>query len=467
VIRVSSQSSSQAEDKSGCDLTRRLAVRSSALRFAELPSEVIELGRQCLLDWLGVTIAGADEPAPKILVDEVREQGGNPQASLIPDGGKVSALQAALVNGTASHALDFDDVNWSLEGHPSAAIIPGLLALAEYRRASGAEFIAAFTAGYETACRIGRLVSPSHYKRGFHATATVGTFGACAACAHLLGLDAETTATALGIAGTQAGGLKSMFGTMCKPLHAGKAAQNGLFAASLAARGFEGRPDFLECVQGFAASQSDNFNIGNALEDPSGGYYLRANLFKYHAACYLTHSVVECCQRLREKLEGSLGSIKEIRIRVDETLDGVCNIPEPRTGNEAKFSLRLMAAFALAGIDTSSIESFAGQTCRDPALVGLRDKVIVGFERGWPATKGEVTLITEGPGGSSKLQECHDSGMPAEDLKTQRERLEVKFRSLVGPIRGVEKAARLSAAIGEVDRLKNIEELLVLCKTDS
>ncbi|HEY6327784.1 MAG TPA: MmgE/PrpD family protein [Blastocatellia bacterium] len=463
---MSGSSTIRAEDRSGPDLTRQLAARSSAISFAELPSDIVELARQCLLDWLGVTLAGASEPAVKILIDEIREQGGNPQASLIPDGVKVTTLQAGLVNGTASHALDYDDVNWSLEGHPSAAVIPGLLALAEYRKASGVEFITAFVAGYETACRIGRLVSPSHYKHGFHATATVGTFGAAAACARLLGLDAETTATALGIAGTQAAGLKSMFGTMCKPLHAGKAAQNGLFAASLAARAFESRMDVLECPQGFSATQSDDFNFDKALEDPASGYYLRANLFKYHAACYLTHSVVECCRRLRGQVKTGLDSIKEIRIHVDRTLDGVCNIPEPRTGNEAKFSLRLMAAFALAGIDTSSSESYTAQNCADQSLIALRDKVAVEFESGWPATKAEVTLVTEGIGAPWKLHDSRDSGIPAEDLKAQRARLEAKFHSLVSPILGADNASRLSAAIGDLERMQNVEGLLLLCNSN-
>ena len=139
-------------------------------------------------------------------------------------------MNAALVNGTASHALDFDDVNMAILGHPTVAVLPGLLALAEETGATQREILVAFVAGYDVACRTGALMSPSHYGHGFHATATVGSIGAAAACARLLRLDAEATATAYGIAATMASGLKSMFGTMCKPLHAGRAAQNGLQA---------------------------------------------------------------------------------------------------------------------------------------------------------------------------------------------------------------------------------------------
>ncbi len=210
-------------------------------------------------------------------------------------------LSAALVNGAAGHALDYDDVNLAMPGHPSVAILPGLIALAEQRRSSGRDVIAAFVAGYETACRIGSAMRPGHYDLGFHATGTVGCFGAAAACARLLGLDAEATARALGIAGTQAAGLKSQFGTMCKPFHAGKASQNGLLAARLAARGFSSRPDLVECEQGFALTHGPDFHPEAALADPPGGFHILANLFKYHAACYLTHGPIETARAVRDR----------------------------------------------------------------------------------------------------------------------------------------------------------------------
>src|SRR6266853_700667 len=210
------------------DLTRTLAAQASALTYDALPEPVRALARQCVLDYYGVALAGADDPLAQILLDELAEAGGAAQAGIIGHKARLPALSAALVNGAIGHALDYDDVNLAMPGH---------LALAETRRSSGREIIAAFVAGYETACRIGMALRPGHYNLGFHATGTVGSFGAAAACAHLLGLDAAATAQALGIAGTQAAGLKSQFGTMCKQFHAGKASHNGLVAARLAARG--------------------------------------------------------------------------------------------------------------------------------------------------------------------------------------------------------------------------------------
>src|SRR5260370_224957 len=224
------------------ELTRALAAQASAVTYDALPEPVRALARQCVLDYYGVALAGADDPLATILLDELSEAGGATQASVIGRKERLPALSAALVNGAPGHALDYDDVNLAMPGHPSVAILPGLLALAEQRQSSGREVVTAFVAGYETACRIGSALRPGHYDRGFHATSTVGCLGAAAACARLLGLDAEVTARALGIAGTQAGGLKSQFGTMCKPFHAGKASHNGLLAARLAARGFSSPP---------------------------------------------------------------------------------------------------------------------------------------------------------------------------------------------------------------------------------
>src|SRR5215468_11819457 len=274
------------------NLTQVLALRAASWRREDIPEPARELVRQCVLDYFGVALAGAGDELVRLLIDEMNESGGAPQASIIGHELRLPALSAALVNGAAGHALDYDDVNMAMPGHPSVAILPGLLALAEQRRSSGRDLVTAFVAGYETACRIGMALQPGHYNLGFHSTGTVGAFGAAAACARLLGLDAEATAMALGIAGTQAAGLKSQFGTMCKPFHAGKAAQNGLLAARLAARGFSSRSDIIECVQGFALTHGPNFSPEAAFSTPERGLHLFANLFKYHAACYLTHAPI-------------------------------------------------------------------------------------------------------------------------------------------------------------------------------
>src|SRR5579884_2693858 len=358
----------------GIELTRTLARLASEVTYDALPAGARELARQCVLDYLGCAIAGAEDELVRILLDEMAAEGGAAQCAVVAHAERLPALSAALANGAAAHALDYDDVNLAMPGHPSVAILPGLLALAEQRNSSGREVIAAFVAGYETACRIGTAMRPGHYNLGFHATGTVGAFGAAAACARLLGLDGEMTAQALGIAGTQAAGLKSQFGTMCKPFHAGKASQNGLLAARLAARGFSSRPDLIECEQGFALTHGPDFRPEAALAEPAGGFHILANLFKYHAACYLTHAPIEAARAVRDH-GARPEEIRQIRLTLDRSCDRVCNIPAPTDGLEAKFSLRQTVAMALAGIDTASLETYSAETATDPALIALRDAV--------------------------------------------------------------------------------------------
>ncbi len=221
--------------------TSRLAARTAHSRFEGLPPAAVTVAKQCLLDFIGVTVAGMREPLTRILLADVREAGGAPQASIFLESQKANLDQAVLVNGAVGHVHDYDDVHMDMPGHPTVPVAPVVLALGEARGASGAQMLAAFSAGVDTECIIGKALGPSHYARGFHATGTLGSLGAAAAASVLYGLDDEATARALGIAATRASGLKSQFGTMVKPLHAGNAAMNGLSAARLAQRGFTSR----------------------------------------------------------------------------------------------------------------------------------------------------------------------------------------------------------------------------------
>ena len=435
-------------------LTRTLAGAAAAVAYEALPGPIRELARQCVLDYFGVALAGAGDELVGILADEMAAAGGVAEASLVGRAARLPVLSAALVNGAASHALDYDDVNLAMPGHPSVAILPALVALAEARGASGRALIAAFVAGYETACRIGMALAPGHYGRGFHATGTVGAFGAAAACAHLLGLDAEATARALGIAGTQAAGLKSQFGTMCKPFHAGKAAQNGLLAARLAARGFSSRADLVECEQGFASTHSRDFAPERALAEPPGGFYLRANLFKYHAACYMTHGPIECARQIAA--QAAPDDIAAITLSVNRGSARICNIASPADGLEAKFSLRQTVAMALAGIDTARLDAYSTATATDPALVALRERVALDFRDDCAEAAAELAVTLRD---GRTLRASHDAGIPSADIAEQGARLAGKFDALAIPVIGAARARELQAAIAGLDDLADTAAL--------
>ena len=441
------------------EVTRSLAESAAAIRFDALPQPVVAVAKQCLLDWLGVTLAGVDEPLVRMLRDHVAEEGGNPQATLVGRGGKVAGSQAALVNGAAGHALDFDDVLGAMNGHPTAPVAPAVLALAEKRGLDGKAVLAAFAAGVETEARIGRMMALGHYAKGFHNTATLGSFGAAAGCANLLKLDAEHTAMAFGIAGTQAAGIKSMFGTMCKPLHAGKAAFHGYLAATQAARGFSSRPDVIECFQGFAYTQADGFDAERGLAD-LGTWHLPDVLFKYHPACYGTHAPIEAARKIAANPAFDLDKLEKAEVRVDPKCLAMCNIPNPTTGLEGKFSLRYNIALGLSGGATGALDRYEDEAVKAPPVVQLRDRVRVEGTEGISGHQAEVLVYLKD---GLVLRERYDVGVPERDLGLQWNKLATKFRALAEPLIGASRAEEVVGIVEGLERESNVARLMQAC----
>jgi 2-methylcitrate dehydratase PrpD len=436
--------------------TAALAARLTDQTWSDVTSEAATVAKQCLLDWLGVSIAARDEPLVRILLAEFADEG---EATIVGSRRRARLHDAVLINGALSHALDFDDVITAMNGHPTVPVAPVAIGLAEAMGASGREALLAFIAGVETECRVGRLLGPSHYAKGWHATATFGTFGAMAAAAKLMRLDAEQTRHAFGLAGTQAAGLKSVFGTMSKPLHAGKAAQNGLMAARLAARGFTSDTDMLDSEQGFAAVESTTVNREAALAAAPEGFYVCDALFKFHAACYLTHNAIEATARLRATHALEPVAVEAIRVHVNQGHMGVCNIAEPRTGLECKFSLRMTTALALAGEDTFQEALFSDHTAIRDDLVALRRRVTVIPDAKGPGSTVEIALKD-----GRTLSETVDVARPVRDLAAQQAKLEHKFRHLVEPALGPAAASEIIAICRDLEAAPNLTGLLALCR---
>jgi 2-methylcitrate dehydratase PrpD len=219
-------------------LTRTIARFIVETDAKDIPADVYAHAKVAFLDWLGVIMAGTDDPLVEKLIQYADLMGGKEEATILGHGMKKSLSQAALINGAASHVLDYDDSSISMVGHPSVGMFPSLLALSEWNEKSGHDFLTAYVIGFKVGAVIGSCTGMDHYMAGWHSTSTVGHFASAAVCSRLLGLNEQQTVYALGIAGTQAGGLKSAFGTMCKPFHAGNASRNGLMAALLAREGF-------------------------------------------------------------------------------------------------------------------------------------------------------------------------------------------------------------------------------------
>jgi len=345
-------------------------------KYEDLPEEAINNAKQCVLDCIGVSFAGyALHPIGKILESYIEEIGGTPKSSIIGSGIKTSLINAALVNGTLGHALDYDDFALPALSHPSVTILPAILALSEANGATGKAALLAFIVGFETFCKIADAVQPSHWYKGYHATGTFGTFGATAAAAKLLKLDAEQLTNALGIAGSEAAGLKQNFGTMTKPFHAGQAAENGIKAVLLAKRGFTAAKDILEGRLGFANVMTDKYDfsvldkLGNPWDivDP-------APFIKLHPSCGGTHA----------SMTAMLSLIEEHNIKPDEVehVDAGTNpggveqliYTEPKDQLQAKFSIQFCLAILLLE-RKAGLAQFTDTKVTDPKTVELMKRI--------------------------------------------------------------------------------------------
>ncbi len=441
-------------------ITSELAAEARATRWDDLPPDVQQVARQCLLDWLGCTIAGSQEPLAAILRTEVAGADAAGQATLIGSGGRTGALTAALVNGAVGHALDFDDTHATMSGHPTVPVLPAALAVAERDGRSGTELLAALVAGIELECRLGALMAVPHYRVGWHATATFGTFGAAAAAAHLLDLDPQQWGCALGLAGSQAAGVKSNFGTMTKPFHAGRAAQSGLLAALLARGGYTANPDIVEVAQGFAAVAGGGkaLDVGR-LDAWKGRWAVRETLFKYHAACYLTHASINAVATLARDEPFDVAQVEAVEIRIEPGALDVCNIAEPRTGLEGKFSLRATAAMTLLGDDMADLATYSDRRVTDSAVVALRDRVQVVGDPAEPPMHATVALRLRDGG---ERRRSVDTNVPAEDLDWQEGLLQAKFVGLVRPVLGEAAATELVDRVATVTSASDLTDLIRL-----
>jgi 2-methylcitrate dehydratase PrpD len=439
-------------------LTLQAAERAHAIRYESLPPDVIDLAKHCILDFVALMLVGASEPLIRILTEEAVSQEGKAEATAVACATRLPAQWAATINSAAGHVLAYDDVNMVIPGHGTAVAWPAVFALAERDGRSGRDVIAAYVAGFETVAAIGALVEPSHYDRGFHASATIGTFGAAAAAGHLLGLDGEKLAQAISLAGSMAAGLKGVFGTPLKPFQVSRAAGNGVLAANLAARGLAGRTNIIEVPQGFLATQT-GVAPDAALPQPPDGYYLRGTLFKYHAACYLAHSPIECARLLRERPDWDERKVAKIVVRANPMCGKVCNIQDPATGPEIGYSIRTLVAMGLRGLDTGRPDSLDPAVLADPALVALRDRISVGFDDSMTETAAVVTATTRD---GNDLAASDDVGLPVTDRQHQAARLREKFDRLTGPLLGPDRAAELARHVLALDTLPSVAPIAEL-----
>jgi len=446
------------------DITQQSANFVAALKHADLPDRCIEAARIGFVDCVGVMIAGAAEPPVRIVSAMLTTSLQNDAAPEIPSGRNLTASDAALVNGVAAHVLDYDDV--ALAGHPSAVLVPAILAEGWTLDCSGEEAIAAYVAGYELWAQLAAL-EPGHlHERGFHPTAVMGTLATAAACAHLRGLDAEKTSHAIAIAASLASGLVANFGTMTKSLHAGRTAQNGVLAAQLAAQGFTASPDALEHRTGFlrAHSPSGTPAVDDGIIDLGANWRLSdlgVNVKRY-PTCYATHRSIDAMLGLVRSHALKPADVKEIRVHTGTTQKLMLRNSNPQTGLEAKFSMEFaMAAALVAGrVGLSELsDEFVRRADVSQTVAKVRctttDEVMPGDQPFAPDDRVSVVL------GSGEVLEhapvVYAKGSWQRPLT--RDELEEKFLDCVTRVYARPDAAALFGQLWRLDELKSIREL--------
>ena len=360
------------------DLTKIFSNFVSQATLQNFNDEMIFFSKMSMIDWCGVAYAAKEEPVSKIVTKLIDEEQTKGLSRLISNGKEVSAKSAAFVNGTIGHALDYDDTHFLFTGHPTASAFPTALALGEELGSSIDEIMLAYMCGVEISTRLGHILGYSHYNKGFHQTATSGAFGATLVASKLLKLDAKQIENALGIVSTRASGLKSQFGTMGKPFHAGIAASNGIEAAKLSKLGFVSCENGIECNQGFLKTHAWDETMPEAAINGLGKDFLFPEIkYKFHACCHGLHAFLEALDELKTKNNFNPDSIEKISIQTQPSWLQVCNIDSPKTGLEAKFSYRLTAAMSLHGVDTGRLDSYNDEICFNEKIVETRDKVEV------------------------------------------------------------------------------------------
>jgi 2-methylcitrate dehydratase PrpD len=358
--------------------TKRVVDFVVNARFEDIPKKAVSVASEAILDCIGVALAGARQSAGEIAAKWARAAGGAPQATVWGRGFKTSAHDAALVNGTAGHALDYDDVTWGLIGHPSVSLVPSLIALAELTGASGQELLLAYVVGFEVMAKLGRTTQPKHsLEGGWHATSTIGSFGSTAACCKLLGLDAQQTGNALGIVYSMTSGNVSNFGTMTKPLHAGLAARNGVQAAQLSELGFTATSHPFDGARSFQEVYSRGFPYTfEPLEELGSEYELvvRGVVIKPYPCGVAIHPAIDAALELREQEGLQVGDIERIEIGVTRYTYDKLSYHAPQTGLEGKFSMEYAVARALMD-NRVTTETFTDQAVQAPAAQRLLRRI--------------------------------------------------------------------------------------------
>jgi len=408
------------------DVTRTLARYIVSARPADLPEGVRKEARRTLLNYVGCAVGGSRHQTIEIAISALTPFFGSAQASILGRNERTDIMHASLINGMSSHVFDFDDTHLKTVIHSGGPVVSAILALSELRPVSGRDFLNALVLGIEIACRIGNAVYPAHYDRGWHITGTAGVFGAAAASGKLLGLNEQQMSWALGIAAAQPVGLREMFGTMTKSFHPGRAAQNGLTAAFLAAKNFTSTDLALEGKNAWANVLSTTRNYSEITGNLGRTYETALNTYKPFACGIVIHPAIDACIQLRNQNKLTAGQIEAIDLRVHPLVLELTGKKTPQSGLETKFSVYFAAAVAIVR-GAAGVHEFSDANARDPIIVALRDRVTATVD---PSIKEEQVRVTITLKDGRRMEKFVEHAVGSVERPMSDADLEAKFSGL-------------------------------------
>lgn len=444
-------------------------------RFADFPAEAVSIAKRCIIDGLGVMLAGSTQDAGGILSEHVRGTYGQSDATAFgPAPFKTGAAGAALVNGTSGHALDWDDTQlatsadriFGLLTHPTMPPLVAALAVGETRRTAGQDFLEAFLTGFEVECKISEAIHPDHYKKGFHSSGTVGTFGAAVAAGKLLGLDDQQTPHMLAIAASSASGIRVSFGSMTKPLHVGRAAQNGVVAAQLAARGFTGGKESLDPPWGFFQTFShgqgfDADRIVGKLGDPHTIVWPGVSIKPYPCGV-LGHPTMDAMRRLVIANDIQPEQIAAIRVRAGSNILNPLRYPIANNELEAKFCPAFMVS-AIALRRKAGVAEFNDEFVQSEPVQRLMRKVerVLDPEieaKGWEKIRSTVEVdLTDG---RTLVEHADERYRGGPDLPFTREELYEKYNDCASLVLSPDAVDETFRMVESLETLDDIDTLV-------
>ena len=446
-------------------LSGKIAQFMFEVNYQELPLEVIDKAKQCLMDTLGVAILGSRYSASRIVGDVVDHCHGREESVVIGTYYKAPAFLAALANSVSAHVADYDDMSVEFNGHPSCVIVPAVTAAGESVGAGGQEVLLGIVVGNEVGSKLGKSLGGKHYQKGWHGTGTIGTVAAAAAVAKLLKLDSNQIVNALGIAASSAAGLRQNFGTMTKSWHAGHAASNGILAAVLAQNGFEASAGALEGNSGFITT-FDGEGTVKYFDNLGNPYSLPNVTFKKYPSCASTHPAVEAIFRLMNTHATPPDSVATVECYVCPAATAPLRSEYPSTELEAKFSLEYCVATALVR-GRLGVAEFEDEAVRDPEIRHVMTKVRVIIDAALEeiAESNKVLAPTRVKLTTKDGQEFSETiiaarGGPTEPLTWPE--LEDKFRECASSLFSVSRVTEALGLIREIENMKNINELTAL-----